>query len=100
MKLLTQQWHDYIDAFDTATLLVTAEVTEDKAMLSMLGGRRQQQSTKRERYQEMVWASNSDREDAAAAMSFVTSTMMVAAIDFAWMAGSAAATFLAMVTTQ
>ena len=59
---MTRWWHDDVDASDTATSLVTVELTVDEAMLSTHGGRRQQHVNAGERCQEMARASDSDGE--------------------------------------
>jgi hypothetical protein len=102
VMLLSRLWHDDVDASDTATSLVTAEVPVDKTMLSTHGGRRQQHVNAGERCQEMARAGDSDGEgdgdcdgvrdgdgDDGDGNGLV-----------AWMTGTAAATLPAMATTQ
>ena len=54
------QWHNDVDASDTATSLVMAEVTVDEAMLSTHGERRQQHVNAGERCQELARAGDGD----------------------------------------
>ncbi len=86
---------------DRASSLVMAEVTVN-TMFSMHGGRWQQHVNAGERCQETARAgpATAMKREAATATAFATATVMVTAMDLAWMTGMAAATLPAMATTQ
>ena len=90
------------DSDTQATSLVMAEVTVDEAMFSTHGGRWQQHVNAGERCQETARAgpATAMEREAATATAFATATVMVTAMDLAWMTGSAAATLPAMATPQ
>ena len=86
---------------DTATSLVMAEVTVN-TMFSTHRGRWQQHVNAGERCQETAKAgpATAMEREVATAKAFATGTVMVTAMDLAWMIGTAAATLPAMATTQ